>query len=177
MIRILSASAVLLLTLAAGTAQAEVYKWIDENGKVHYSQTKPVQSRKTEEISRTMRSGDSSTKSYAKKAEKKRPIRDIIAEEMTTTNQSLAELNKSYQENYNNLSDSRRAMMREKDKEKKQELGQQVAELEKKQKALEMQRIHKLRRLEALGRLKKKTGKDEKTDRLARQELEHLLSR
>jgi hypothetical protein len=34
---------VLPLLLLPLTAAAQVYKWVDENGKVHYTQTKPVQ--------------------------------------------------------------------------------------------------------------------------------------
>ncbi len=41
MIRQFAAAAMLLL-LNAASAQAEVYKWTDEDGKVHYAQTPPV---------------------------------------------------------------------------------------------------------------------------------------
>lgn len=37
------AGLLLLALLAAGTAQAKMYKWVDEQGNIHYSQERPPQ--------------------------------------------------------------------------------------------------------------------------------------
>jgi len=42
MIRRFAAAAAMLLLLTAASTHTEVYKWTDEDGKIHYSQTPPV---------------------------------------------------------------------------------------------------------------------------------------
>ena len=88
----------LVLGLACGTAYAEIYKWVDENGKVHYTQTPP---------------GNSAEKM------------DIKEQETTTTtvpgqqNQSPSSLEN--QKKYSDYLEQERLERKEKREQKKQE--------------------------------------------------------
>ncbi len=51
----------LILLCACGFSQGEIYKWVDENGKVHYSQTPPDKSAEKMDIEHD---AESSTESH-----------------------------------------------------------------------------------------------------------------
>ena len=43
-------SSVILLAVAGGAAHAQVYKWVDEAGKTHYSDTAPADGKKADTV-------------------------------------------------------------------------------------------------------------------------------